>query len=517
MKNIWNIFCLVLIFALLCPTLISCSNEHPPVSATQTADQQQGENQTDIKYAYPCEVDPDFTTESPMYQIPTAELMASLPIANSDMTAMEKRKLCLDFFQLTLSFLWETDMDVTDYHTSYVAQFGDRALFTGNYYAGIPYQSGGVGNLYRILEYYDAEKGVLSLSRAFAENGGYGKDADFEYVKNVRRYKAMTVMFNACSSSANWAWGRVINSADFGSTSDYNVSSGLIPVGCYTYKNMETVDRFGQVTENNPDKMDTPDVIAEIGTEKLYDCYALLRPADCLVSDGHTLMVKKVNLVLSADGTPDPKKSKVVVLDQYEKWSLRTELNGKKLFRQGNVDRSLSFESLMKSNYLPFTFVEFLDASDPFDQPHLEFYNTYIAPRNYLASKYQETNYTEEDLDRMAGTSVEKGEVFLTGNPKTIADLENCAVGSNYTVSDVFVCVKSADGKTVVKNVYRSTSSSTRTALLSSEAINLPRDADGKYPSLMTGVAEAIEAGGKLEISLQISTGELLQIKGLDF
>ena len=525
MKLLLLILCLVLILVLLCSVLVSCSAKIA-AAPTQTAEKETAEAVTETKsepVAYPCETDPDLSTEL-SYKTLSRKAMETLPVASDDMTAMEKRKLCLDYFQMQLSFLWETNLDVTDYYTTYAKQFDDRALLTGNTYAGIPYQSSGNGNLYRILEYYDEKTGVLDLDRAFAEHGGYGEGGEVDSLKldkngnvSYKRYRSLRTFFNSCSSGSAWAWARVINTADYGATTDINVNGGFIPVGCYTYKNMEVIDKFGSVTIANPTKVDTGDVILQIGEEYLYHCYALCRPADCVVSPGHVMMVKKVNLVRRADGTPDPQKSKVILMDQGENWSVKTEFNGKKLYRQGGVDRVFTFDELRKSNYLPFTFAELLDESDPFDQPHLEFYKKHIAKRNIFLEKYTSQGFSASQLPEIGSVGVEKAVIFLSGKADSLESLAKLKLGCNYPISDVFVRVKSANGKALVENVYRATSNSARVVSLSAQMSNAKTGENDKRPSLMTGVAEAVSKGGKLEISVQVSTGELLTLEGLDF
>lgn len=156
-------------------------------------------------------------------------------------------------------------------------------------------------------------------------------------------------------------------------------------------------------------------------------------------------------------------------------------------------------------------------SNDPFDKPHLYFYKKYIADRNPLGQKYELTELSAEDLRVVCGSGVEKSTVFLTGKPASLAELEKLAVGSNYPLSDVFVRVKRSDGSVMTENVLRVRGNSTRVVPLNSQMSNAKTDANGNRPSLMTGVAEAVRKGGRLEIAVQISTGELLLIENLNF
>ena len=523
-----RLLCAALIAVLLCPVLISCASDLAPATTQQEETESKTETkeekeEKETKISYPCQTDPDFRVKDLQYENLSAAALSALPVASEEMTAMERRKLCLDYFQMQLTFRWQTNLDVTDYVSTYAKTVKDRSLLTANVYAGIPYQSGGNGNLYRWLEYYDEATGLFDLQRAFEENGGYGEGADLEDLKKndageitYKRYRSMKTFFNACSSGAGWAWARVINSADFGATMDYNVHGGFIPVGCYTYPNMQTIDKFGSVTEGNPSGLDVDDVIAEMGERTLYDCYALMRPADCLLSGGHTMMVRKVIVRQRADGTPDPLRSCVYILDQGEAWSKKGKMDGKKFYRQGDVDRLFTFAELKDANYLPFTFAELLDENDPFDKPHLDFYKTYIANLNPLGEKYSLTELSPEDLKVVCGKGVEKATVFLTGKPSSLAELEACNVGSNYPLSDVFVRVKGADGSVMLENVYRVKGNSTRVVAMNSQMSNAKTDAAGNRSSIMTGVAGAVAKGGTLEVAVRISTGETLLLEGLN-
>lgn len=529
MKQYRRLLCTLLTLALLCPLLFSCSDESSPAKTLQNKEEvkkteAKKETKEEAKRSFPCDTDPDLRVKDLEYQNLSADALNALPVASEEMTAMERRKLCLDYFQMQLTFRWQSNLDVTDYQSTYAKTVKDRNLLTENLYAGIPYQSGGNGNLYRWLEYYDETTGLFDVQRAFDENGGYGEGGDLEDLKKdeagnitYKRYRSMKTFFNACSSGAGWGWSRVVNSADFGATMDYNVHGGFIPVGCYTYENMETVDKFGVVTEGNPTGLDVPDVIAAMGDSALYDCYALMRPADCLLSKGHTMMVRKVKVTLNANGQINPMRSIVYILDQGEAWSKKGKLDGKKFYRQGDVDRLFTFAELKDAGYLPFTFAELLDENDPFDKPHLDFYNTYIAPRNPLGTKYSLTELSAEDLKEVCGSGVEKATVFLTGKPTSLGELEALNLGSNYPLSDVFVRVKGADGSLMLENVYRVKGNSTRVVAMNSQMSNAETDANGNRPSLMTGVADAVRRGGTLEIAAQISTGEMLYIDNLNF
>jgi len=112
---------------------------------------------------------------------------------------------------------------------------------------------------------------------------------------------------------------------------------------------------------------------------------------------------------------------------------------------------------------------------------------------------------------------VEKAELYLSGEPASLGELAKCNLASNYPISDVFVRVRDADGGLMLENVYRTKGSSTRVVAMSSYMSNAATDESGKSPSMMTGVDEAVARGGRLEIAVQISTGELLFVENINF
>ena len=269
----------------------------------------------------------------------TVAQVEALPLATQQMSYADRRQLCVDFFRLQVSFQWLSNMDIPDYTRYYTVD--EKGIDTATLYGGIPYcGSNATGNLYRWLEYYDQETGIFDMVKAAEENGGYGEAAVIDGIRtnadNVplfTKYRFMGHLFNHCTSSAIWAWGRVINSAKFGMTKDTTAYNGYIPVGCYSYGyehegktyDMLTIDVFGEKTEGNPLGYDTDDVIKELiardGQNALFDCYAQLKPGDALVSGGHMLMVTACNLYITSDGTVDYEASTVVVAEQIDAWA----------------------------------------------------------------------------------------------------------------------------------------------------------------------------------------------------
>ncbi len=453
----------------------------------------------------------------------SAEKLSKLPIASDDLTPAQLRQLAVDYFELQLSFLWKTNFNVTDYPTTYAAN--TKKTLTQKYlYSGIPYQSQGTGNLYRWLEYYDPETGVMDLARALQENGGYGEGAAITTVKEdesgnttYKRYRSFMALFNQCSIGSFWGWGRVINSAHLGGTAVLNVYSGLIPVGGYTYPNMEKIDRFGTKTDSNPTGFDTKDVIEYVKNEKgktaMMDCYLKCKPGDCLVSGGHTMMVSGVKIVRKSDGSVNYTRSYVSIHDQGEAWSKSGKLGDTPWLRQGGVSEARLLNELEDQGYIPFTFREFQDPEDELDQKHIEFYNTYIKDNLEITkSLYSEFNFSEERLRELCGEGVEKSEVFLNlndlGDSISFSQLQSLVIGTNYPISDLFVTVTDQGGNVLKQNIYRSLTSRDRQITLNVTDTKWEMGQDGNYKTVLDGIRPLANGANKITLTLQISTGE---------
>ena len=476
---------------------------------------------------------PPETTRSPYYDenMPGKLLSSTLenfPKATEDMSKEQLRQLCLDFFRFQLTFQWAPKNTVNGY-TSY--NFGYPKPLDATYvYEGIPYWGTASGNPYRWMEYYDEVTGTMDLDRAFAENGGLGEGAATDGMgKNasglpvIVRYRSFMSMFNQCSSSAGWAWSRAVNSVRFGMTSVTNVYHGYIPVGCYTYGfenngvyyGPTQIQVFGtkNAARGNPIGYDTKHVIrdlkAEKGDEALFDCYTQMKPADCLVSGGHILMVQSVNLFKNEAGDIDYKLSTVTVLEQVDSWGHTGLLNGKPLYRQGKIDQIYTFAQLQEEYYIPFTFAEFLDENDPQDKKHLDYYNSYVQELEVIKNCYNAIDYTPD----MMGSGIEKAEVYSTLDKRdgsiTCDELKAMSVGSNYSVSDVFVIVTDAQGNELLRNIHRCGTSHIREVAMSAGVTTWEEDANGNVLPISHGIEEFADGTNTVKISLQLSTGDV--------
>ncbi len=473
---------------------------------------------------------PDGTTEALRDENMPKKLLASditnFPIGTNDMTYDQRRQLCVDFMELQVSAQWKTNVDV-EFQMSNYKRGTLKHLKTDEIYGGIFYHSYGFGNPYRYLEYYDETTGIMDMKTAIAENGGIGEGAATTHEEynddgsvKYQKFRSLMTLGNQCSSTTCWSWGRVINSVAFGDTCDLNVYNGYIPVGCYTYGyehegktyDMTTIENFGVKEESNPTGYDTQHVIrdwnAANGADAMFKCYAQLKPGDCLVNAGHTLMVKQVNLYTTSDGDVDYTMSSIMVLEQIEAWAFEGNINGTSFKQQGRDAFGYTFEQLQKDSYIPFTFAELLDPNDAQDKKHLDYYHSYADKLPSVKALYNTFDFTDD----VHGDNVEKAVTYCSyeGESITAADFAAMVVGSNYSISDVFVTVTDASGKQLLQNIWRADFSNYREVPMSDHKCSWETDEAGNLIPISDGVEALAKGENTIEVTLQLCTGEKL-------
>lgn len=267
----------------------------------------------------------------------TWEKINNLPKATEGMTEQELRNVVLAYFELAQTFAWTPDKGY-----QYIITTSDKSvtLPSKQIYGGMPYVTNGLGNLYRWMDFYDSETGVMYLSKTSSP-------------KQIG---------NQCSYGTFWAWSRVSNSLEYFYTSSMTYANGCIPVGPYKYD--LTKERFSSTDQ-------TGDVCSANGDQVMFQSYAALKPADGLVhysTAGHVIMCSSEPVVAyNTDGTINGEESYITYLDQGSKWREMEQSDGSKYRVQGGVHIKSTFASLLKSGYIPFTIKEFL-GTDPVEK-----------------------------------------------------------------------------------------------------------------------------------------------------
>ena len=82
-------------------------------------------------------------------------------------------------------------------------------------------------------------------------------------------------------------------------------------------------------------------------------------------------------------------------------------------------------------------------------------------------------------------------------------------VGSNYSISDVFVTVTDAQGNVVLKNIHRSGCDHIREVAMTAGVTTWEEDADGNVLPISHGIEEFADGSNIVKITLQLSTGEV--------
>ena len=313
----------------------------------------------------------------------TWDRINAIPVANDSMTEEELRDVVLQYFELAQTFAWTPDKGY-----QYVITTNDKSvtLPSKQIYGGMPYVTNGLGNLYRWMDWYDPETGIMYLS----------KTSDPKQIGNQ------------CSYGTFWAWSRVSNTLKYYYTSGMTYVNGCIPVGPYTY----------DLTKEKFSKTDTTtDVCTANGEQIMFQSYAAMKPADGLVyytTAGHVIMCTSTPVVkTNSDGTINGDESYMTYMDQGMAWREMEQSDGTKYRVQGGVHRKVTFSSLYKTSYIPFTIAEFL-GTDP----------------------------------------VEKAEVSLNveiGESVTAKDLQKATATSTSTMSHCIVTVTDKDNKELYK------------------------------------------------------------------
>lgn len=402
---------LLLALLLLAPTLAACSSlPEEALSTTGKADKTEENVKTDSKTEEKAEYPPVCDKLS-------LEKISAFPLATNDMTLEERRKLCVDFFRFSQSFAWTPDED-HDFSYTLSGKTTKKTVEQGTVYGGLPYMRG-TGNVYRIMEFYDPETGVVDMENAAANQLYFG---------------------NQCSIGASWGWARVVNSANYEWTSGMVASRGFIPVGEYTYDH--------SITNFSGKKIISTDVCLQNGEQVMFRSYAKLLPADGLVyytTAGHVIMCSSVPVVVkNADGTINGEKSYITVIDQDTGWVEKKQSDGSPFMVQGSVDDKITFAKLFKGSYVPFTFPELL-GTDP--------------------------------VEEVACSTSIKGDTVSRN------DLPKVKVTSNYYISDVHLYVYDEAGNEVTHKASRVSSAGRTEHTLGAAigVSSLKKFADGKH------------------------------------
>ena len=371
------------------------------------------------------------------------DLINSVPVKTANMDITAARKICVDFFRISKNALWISD-------SKYEAKKDDkvvRSMEADTIYGGLPYITRSNGNIYRLMDYINPQTGVVDVQAAG---------------------KVQELFGNQCSAASYWGWARVINSAKFDWTQLMIHKNGFLRVGPYSYD--DTVDSFS-------DDFRTREILKEHGNQTMYQAYAQLKAGDGLLyytTAGHAAMVATdAHVEYKADGTIDPSKSYVYIIDQAGEWITDTNEAGDTYIYSSNTDAKWTFITMFNKQYIPFSYAEFL-GTDPIEETEVSFSHT--------------------------------------GDTITMAQIRAGKITCNYNLSDAYAIVKDAQGNEVYKLAVRPEHLNIKELVFGDEnEVDDPDDGiDPKDYRVEWGTVESLNNTKEytVEIVVQIATGE---------
>ena len=336
----------------------------------------------------------------------TWESINAFPIKRADMTEAEMRKLVVDFYIFSKSFVWVAD---DDYTYQLAKGYDPITLKKGGVYAGFPYISLGSNNVYRFMDYMDPETGVIDIKAAGANPRIFG---------------------NQCSMTCNWAWARIINSAKCCWTEDMVKKNGIVPVGPYTY-----AEDLEELTK----EYGTKQIVQENGLDIMSQSYAQLKPADGLVKTGHVILCTELpHVEYTPDGAIDPERSYILISDQTRAtgWKPYSNNSGDNYEMCGNINRQRTFQYLFEKGYIPFTFKEY-SGDAPIEETEVSFSHTgRTITKEQLFNAKITTNFSLLDIYAMIFDS-EGNEVYRLAVRARQACVEELQFSENAIVKGV--------------------------------------------------------------------------------
>lgn len=338
----------------------------------------------------------------------------AIPIKTSNMSIDDARQLCVNFFRYAKTAVWIPDDNFSYWHMKKDHDENNPHTlnqYAGQLYAGVPYIYVASGNIYRLMDFMDQEKGVVDVSEVSRNPHLYG---------------------NQCSIGSYWGWARAINSAKYDWTQNMVESKGYPRVGDYEYE------------LNTPawsDGYRTTTIVEENGRDKMFECYAQLKKGDGIVyytTAGHVVMIASdAHVEYDVHGKIDGALSYVTVIDQTPGWAEGSNEAGDVYQYEKNVDAKWNFNTLFE-RYVPFTYKEWL-GEDPIEQTEV----TLSIGGTQIKGVITEDEAREFKSEDAAPDTLTKTQLYST------------KASCNYGLSDIYCMVYDAAGNEVFKTVTR--------------------------------------------------------------
>ena len=392
----------------------------------------------------------------------TWEAINRYPIKRTDMTVEEMRQLCLDFMLFNKTYLWTPSQDVNFVRNS----AGTADVMTqGTVYGGLPYVGVASGNPYRMMDYIN-EYGIVDMQKAIPLLG----------TKEQLAYTDLKYFGSQCSECVYWAWGRIMNSANYTWTSSVVPSRNFIVLGDVA---------IPDGTKGWNGTYGTDECVAENGDQTMFEAYAQLQKADGMVyytTAGHLIMAYSDPVVVrNQDGTINGDESYIYIIDQAQKWEQNTNASGDTYLMKQGVNTKKTFQQLFASSYIPFTFAEFL-GTDPIELTQVDL----VSDTGSLISG----TISEEDRSFQA---------TATTDNLTWSQIFNASITSNYGIVDAYVIVYDAYGREIYKHAVRTATAGNK---------NMAMEESGEMVTVWQ--TRALQSGTtyNAQIVVQLATGE---------
>ena len=477
------------------PALASCNDEPKKTQGTKkptTPKDDEPENPGNGGEEQP-ERDPDIPDE-----LNLALQIDKLPVANKNMTVDELRDVVVKFMYLQINFAYKVDLSgygLEDYGYYIKNLYGSYGAANnldnikikfedGKYYGGMPYMGNTAGSVYRWLEFYDADTGVMDWSPIVRTDRKNWTDSSTGRVyPNV----GSSYFGNTCASSCVWAWLRISDNLRSFWTDTWIPSNGYVQVGDYELDNGTHGTSTTKTCKNN-------------GKEKMFACYALMQKADGLVQTGHAVMcLDKAVVVYNADGSINGADSYLLIAEQKASFlSKSPEKGGVDLYSPLNEKKGLTYRIMgnFAGNIVNDSVKEMKWTFD------------YLYSEGYLPFTVPELAGTDEVED------VElKFTTKATGDTITLAELKGSNLSCNYPISDVHFTLKDNDGNVVFTGMYAEGSSNVTELKAYSMSSALTNNAIYSTKSYIEdGLLEYGFSKYTLEVTVRVSTGELITV-----
>lgn len=420
-----------------------------------------------------------------------------IPIAKQGMTEDELRDIVVQYMYLQINFAYTPDLgNLTEYkyyiknlHNGYGFEGCQIPFEEGKYYGGIPYMGNAAGSLYRWLEYYDADSGVMDWEPFIRTRRKNWKD---ESTGVVYPDVGSAIFGNTCAASCVWAWLRVSNSVTGFWTTTWVPSRGYVKVGEY------------ELTKNNNHGSETKDLCDANGREVMFEAYAQVKRADGLLKSGHaTMSVSDAVVVRDSEGRIDGNASYVLIAEQTSLFLTATpDKGGVPLYSplgdkgltyriQGNFSGNIvngkvkemkrSFEYLFKQGYLPFTVPELVGKS--------------LIERTRIGLYDAENEAYKEKVIKAS-------------------ELKGMTIQSNYAISDIHFIIRDENGNELFNSMYAFVANdvtSLMTFTMKGALLDNPLYANGGHINVAVW-DHAASGKNTLEITARVSTGELISV-----